>query len=577
MATANADKIKRYAEIETIKEEFDKQHVTLVGLLATVEDPNLVEDETIRENFEHKYFAVRTIYTTIFDGVATTPTPQRPSGVNLQDNHIKLPKIELIKFNGDIKLFPTFIDMFNALVHSNQALSSIEKFNYLIASLSGPPLSLVTCIPMTQENYLTAYSSLTARYSNKRLLAAAYWSEIENSSKLTSENSHALRQLLDVFSENLSALKTLEFPIDQWDFILVHMLLKRLDSATVTRFEMHHGSLEVPAYSDLITFLNKHCIALDTLSFGSLTHKPKKYEAYVKENHVLYKCPDFANKTPAQRYQFAKECSFVHQLPKQHAHNKKLQFIIIMSTFLLHFDKPNAVGNPIEDTQQAGEGLSVASTSQSLNTLTGFLPKNTTVLLSTALIEILDGNGTFQKVRALIDSGSQTSFITQKCVNRLRLSRYPLTLSVQGLGQQETSTNSGGVTLELRPRAQVSPVLTVAMVVMPKICNELPTSYLLGEWSHTKNLQLADPYFNKPGAIEVLLGADVFAQILLNGRITGNADEPIALNTIFGKTKGPSVPSVLSMFCSSTVSLDDTLKKILGIGECSSRRLYLSR
>ncbi|KAJ8982290.1 hypothetical protein NQ317_008019 [Molorchus minor] len=74
---AVGDPNSRMREIETIKEEFDKQHVTLVGLLATVEDPNLVEDETIRENFEHKYFAVRTIYTTIFEEVSATFPEER--------------------------------------------------------------------------------------------------------------------------------------------------------------------------------------------------------------------------------------------------------------------------------------------------------------------------------------------------------------------------------------------------------------------------------------------------------------------------------------------------------------------
>lgn len=583
----------RCLEIDSIKEEFSKQHYALIALLATVEDANLRDEDTIRQTFDKEYFAIRTIYTDLFENVLNeTRDIDVPE---MQNSNIKLPKVELIKFNGDIKLFPTFIDMFNALVHENRSLCSIEKFNYLISSLSGPPLSLVKCLPMTTNNYETAYNSLVDRYSNKRLLAVAYWTEIENSTKLTSENPNALRRLLDIFSENLAALKNLEFPVDQWDFILVNMLLKRLDSSTVTRFEMHHGSLEIPTYSELVDFLNKHCIALDTLTFGAQTHKNRKMDfnkksqnrsvpsssffvktnnvtcSLCKDSHMLYKCPIFAAKTQLERFQFAKSSrlclnclSDMHMIKNCNSTSLCRQCKQKHHT-LLHFDKRNSLSTQVETTVEAP---SAASTSEPVNSLTGLLPKKTSVLLATALVEVLDSRGNFQKVRTLIDSGSQVSFITQKCVNRLGLSRYSLSLSVQGLGQMETATHSGGVSISLRPLGQLSPTLNVDAVILPKICNELPTSYVSTKtWSHIKNLHLADPQFHSPGTIDVLLGADIFPQILLNGQLSGNVNEPIALNTIFGyillgKVHSSALPPVQSFFCTAeTISLDNTLKK----------------
>ncbi|KAG5860876.1 hypothetical protein JTB14_028637 [Gonioctena quinquepunctata] len=66
----------------------------------------------------------------------------------------------------------------------------------------------------------------------------------------------------------------MKFPTDSWDFLLLMMLLKRLDHGIVTRFELEHGSSSIPKYLDSTDFLEKHCLALDTIdvspSFGQV-------------------------------------------------------------------------------------------------------------------------------------------------------------------------------------------------------------------------------------------------------------------------------------------------------------------
>ncbi|KAG5871216.1 hypothetical protein JTB14_001913 [Gonioctena quinquepunctata] len=124
------------------------------------------------------------------------------------------------------------------------------------------------------DNYTIAYDALVKRYSNSRLRAQALWSELDNAPKVNSDNVSNLRKLLDNYSENLAALKQMKFPTDSWDFLLLMMLLKRLDHGIVTRFELEHGSSSIPKYIDLTDFLEKHCLALDTIdvspSFGQV-------------------------------------------------------------------------------------------------------------------------------------------------------------------------------------------------------------------------------------------------------------------------------------------------------------------
>ncbi|KAJ8949758.1 hypothetical protein NQ318_005081, partial [Aromia moschata] len=105
-------------------------------------------------------------------------------------------------------------------------------------------------------------------------------------------------------------------------------------------------------------------------------------------------------------------------------------------------------------------------------------------------------------------------------------------------------------------------------IILPKICNDLPAfRFSLENYPYLKNLQFADPTFNIPGAIDILLGADIFPNIFQPGRILGNTNEPIALNTVFGyvlmgKMSANSLPTIQSFLCNmSTVSVETILKK----------------
>ena len=53
-------------------------------------------------------------------------------------------------------------------------------------------------------------------------------------------------------------------------------------------------------------------------------------------------------------------------------------------------------------------------------------------------------------------------------------------------------------------------------------------------WKHLEGLTLADPEYNKPGGIDVLLGVETFVEVICHGRRFGPHNTPIALDTAFG-------------------------------------------
>jgi hypothetical protein len=88
------------------------------------------------------------------------------------------------------------------------------------------------------------------------------------------------------------------------------------------------------------------------------------------------------------------------------------------------------------------------------------------------------------------------------------------------------------------------------------------------------NLELADPDFNTPHRVEMLLGGDLYASLLKPGVLLGSGPgEPAAINTVFGWViNGPvdiPTPSVVHA-CLTTVdsdSLEFTLKRFWQLEE----------
>lgn len=90
-------------------------------------------------------------------------------------SRINLPKILLSHFNGDLISWRSFNDTFDLLVHENLNLNNVERFHYLISSVSGPAAAVVVrSIPLTGLNYDVAWNELNDRFDITRLILHAH-------------------------------------------------------------------------------------------------------------------------------------------------------------------------------------------------------------------------------------------------------------------------------------------------------------------------------------------------------------------------------------------------------------------
>jgi hypothetical protein len=100
---------------------------------------------------------------------------------------VKLPKIDMICFNGDKTRWTEFWDSFKNAVHNNKYISIVEKFNCLKGKLVGEAKSAVTGLALTSDNYIMAVDILRQRFGNTLEIIDLHYSQLINISNATSK------------------------------------------------------------------------------------------------------------------------------------------------------------------------------------------------------------------------------------------------------------------------------------------------------------------------------------------------------------------------------------------------------
>ena len=604
--------------LSSILDNFDRSHTDIVASLT--DEQSLIEAEEIRQNFDETYADIMEIKYRLFSDNSNPDESKSNVSRNCTSSrgNIRMPRITIPTFEGGYKNWITFYDLYRVLVHENSDLSNIEKFQYLVSALKGEPLNLIKAFPISDINYNVAYETLVKRYQNKRQLAFFAWQAID-SVKLQNNSPRAFRFLLDTFQENLAILKSLELPVDQWNFITFYTLFYKLDSNIRKEFEMTVSSQDIPSYESLETFVDNYCKALEHAGPSSVrTFTPRNESnssraqrnnkpitlttsqshssnlsppppcVYCSNQHFIYHCPEFRKLTIEQRSQTVRDkqlcfnCLRPNHIVSNCPSKSSCGSCGKRHNSLLH-SKPS-----VSDNQALSSPVANSSNAVSVQVLSSSNADNKTVLLSTAQAEILDKWQNFHTVRALLDSGSQANYITQTLARRLGLHITYNSPSVFGLGNISTPV-LGTVQCTIRPENCSGKELSFEAIVIKRICDNMPSVNL--DTSFLNNLGFikpADPTFHSPGPIDLLLGAGLWNDILLPGIITGTDNSPIGLNTIFGWVfLGPSrcknnLPSLSSNLCSVHTfvtcksNLDDDLKRLWEIEDLPDRQFTIS-
>lgn len=126
---------------------------------------------------------------------------------------IRMPTIEIPKFDGDARAFRSFEETFN-MVAGRSRDSDIEMLALLRGKLGGDALKLVSHLTITEMNYERTWELLRERYFNKRKLKESEIDVLLDLPEITTKNIFSLRSGVDRVREVLYNLKSLGVDTD---------------------------------------------------------------------------------------------------------------------------------------------------------------------------------------------------------------------------------------------------------------------------------------------------------------------------------------------------------------------------
>ncbi|XP_070526174.1 uncharacterized protein [Cardiocondyla obscurior] len=501
-----------------------------------------------------------------------------------------LPPTSLPPFDGTLNAWEHFRDRFNALIIQNRDLKDFARMHYLVSCLTGSALECVRDLAVTADNFENAWQALNLRFENKRRLVRSHLSTLLNLPTVSKESAGELQALIDKVNSTIASLKKLDRrPKDLWNDILVYIVSQRLDAPSRKSWSMRiSDSDDLPSFSELLEFLQHRRRALDDLSVPparvsaakALPHRisastasstsasgsghpaasvaPPASSLHASSNagpssrcpicqakHYFNACPSFVKGSLSQRRSFvqshkrcfnclggnhsSRECPSKYTC--RHCHQKHHT--------LLH-DGASA-GSGSSSSSQVSAVSDAAKSDEPHAEVTSLVasrspPRGATpVLLATAWISVIGPSGRELRVRALIDQGSEMTFVSESITNVLRLKRVRCPVTVSAVGGQSAGTYQFASSLSISPVGLQSVSIQVLALILPKLTSYSPRCATdLSSLSHLHGLKFADENPTGGEPINVILGADVYNEIILSGLKRGAPGQLIAQNSIFG-------------------------------------------
>lgn len=541
----------KLSKFEALFIEFDELQGRIEILNANEQDGELNIRDLIEQDFYHCIATAQNIERTTSPLQTSQPPSEAQANSTISCQHedtlsFKLPVIKIPNFDGTYFKWLEFKETFTSLVHENPKIKAIHKFYYLNSYLEGEAARVVCGLEVSEHTYADAWHLLCERFDNKRQLINNHLKSLFNIESVR-ETDKSLRFIIDHVTKNLRALSTLGLPTDKWDILVIYIISAKLDQATLFKWEEHRNGLpEIPTLDNFFNFLKNRAdvfeivnrnrqpkqpfvpqtqqksqtktmfVASKVPAQSQASHKPKPKTIQCLDcqgSHRLYQCPTFKAKSVEERNKLATSlnvCQNCLRVGHEATHCK------LPGSCRSCKKRHNSLLHQTEEVTAAPNApqalvMSVVSSPE--------------VLLCTAMVQLVNPttNETIS-VRAMLDCGSQSSFITEDAKHRLHLAPQPSIESVVCLGGTPLTSHVERCSVQLQS-ADGSFGVMLSCLVIPNISDNIPKApYDLTQFDLSR-FQMADPKCNEPAPVDMLIGSNVFWSILGDQRHSLGADQ----------------------------------------------------
>ncbi|XP_075150527.1 uncharacterized protein LOC142224630 [Haematobia irritans] len=219
------------------------------------------------------------------------------------------------------------------------------------------------------------------------------------------------------------------------------------------------------------------------------------------------------------------------------------------------------------DNNGQSDGISTedqpSSSNQNTQVHVNYASNSEVILLRTALVQIVL-RGELFTVRALIDPGSQRTFVSERLMQLLHIPSRRAQFEIFGIGGQNQTANKECEICLYSYRYDLK--FSINAIVLPKVTQRLPArSFTVPNPRDLHDIDLADPNFNKSAQIDLILGNDSERFINIDGVRKNVCGDTSAYNTVFGWVlSGPMEAEEVHVFTTNVVpSESPSLEEIL--------------
>ncbi|KAL7723919.1 hypothetical protein ACLKA6_015870 [Drosophila palustris] len=514
---------------------------------------------------------------------------------------MKLPRISIPTFSGKFIDWPAFKEVFQARVHNCTRLNDLHRFHYLRDSLSEDAARDIQHLTLIESNYQVAWKMLEEFYDNKRVLFQHYMDVFDQQSSVQHDSSDSLKCFIQTCRSCVHSLDKLGVEKNQQTQVLVYYMLKKLPGNIRVEWEKSLSSTQsLPTFDELCKFLDAQYRLMITSQSGSVEAASKNQRASAKqfsdsnkqkevktalsarqasvcivcnkEEHPIRTCKAFNDmsvserRATASKHRLCFNClGFNHQSATCGSRRNCMKCAERHHT-LIHLDMKR---DPTDAPRNGPSGQDTSSQQISTNVISGshaaLSSTKCEVLLPTAIVTIDSITGQPLQFRAFLDQGSQASFITESAAQQLRLPKQNSFIKINGLANARITEASTAMELSLGSVYGSKVKYKVIAYILPKVSKKMPDRRVsVSNWPQLQHLCLADPNYFIPQGVDLLLGSDIYDELMLSDIHRGPSGTPIAQNTQLGYIVSGKVEQYAKSIGSHTIQVrrDDVSEEL---------------
>ena len=507
-----------------------------------------------------------------------TPAPTTTIIKTDHERDFATPKVNIPHFTGGLEAWASFWGRFRPAVHENAKLRTVVKMAILLDLIDDPALKLYLTAQSDgkEGRYEATILYLQNRFDRPRELHQIFCKQLVEIPPIRGTSEELSKTADDLFAAVEGIRRGGQMSID---YVATSLAVSVLPAGLRLQWENKtEEETQVPHVDKLISFLRKKAINASQAQKVVTTSAPQQKEkkrpqgkhtskvytshsepvqvaeveysaskfrgkqakgqtsnraqcSVCSANHFIFSCKQFQDMAVPQRREHVLAANLCfnclkpgHAVKDCHC-SYKCRLCRKTHNTLLHLDtEPSSpsVTHVVNTTTGARKGVESSQQHERL--------------LMTSLVNLTTSSGKQIEARAMLDSGAGISVLSKRMMQQLQLKHGEEWVTVSGVESSQNTPVRPTTNITISSIHNPGWSTTVKVVILPKATKDLPEHHLpsIEKMPHLKDLLLADPLFQVPRRVDLILDVDIMEQVLLPEKVTGPEGTPSAWKTKLG-------------------------------------------